>query len=129
MTRAQLGSWKTLPPPERRENLGFSAVFTAAEVEAIMQGLIPREMEDKWFIHFNDNWLMFHRSWTGAHIYGLRFDTANGQARVVDSWVNRDPHQYKGTDVEYDRMLVRFLIDAFLLHRPAVFPVPSSLSD
>lgn len=94
-----------------------------------MQGLIPREMEDKWFIHFNDNWLMFHRSWTGAHIYGLRFDTANGQARVVDSWVNRDPHQYKGTDVEYDRMLVRFLIDAFLLHRPAVFPVPRGVTD
>jgi hypothetical protein len=41
--------------------------------------------------------------------------------------VSRDPSQYKGTDVDYDRKLLRFLIDAFLLHLPAVFPMPAGV--
>lgn len=92
-----------------------------------MEGLVPREMEDKWFICVHDGWLLFHRSWTGACIYGLRLDGSPAGVRVVDSWVNRDPNQYKGTDIEYDRKLLRFLIDAFLLHRTGcVFPMPAS---
>ena len=46
---------------------------------------------------------------------------------MVDSWVSRDPAQYKGTDVEYDRKLLRFLIDALLLRLPAVFPMPAGV--
>jgi hypothetical protein len=124
MTRATVNSWQTLPPPAQREPLGFSVLFNDAEAEALMQGLIPQAMVDKWFICFHDGWLLFHRSWTGACIYGLRLDGSPTGVRVVDSWVNRDPSQYKGTDVEYDRKLVQFLVDAFLLHRPAAFPMP-----
>jgi hypothetical protein len=125
MTHASITSWKTIPPPNQREPLGFSALFTDAEAAALRQGLIPREMEDKWFIGVHEGWLLFHRSWTGACIYGLRLEWSPAGARVVDSWANRDPNQYQGTDIEYDRKLVRFLIDAFLLRRPGcVFPMP-----
>jgi len=124
MTRATIDSWKTLPPPAQREPLGFSALFSNSEAEALMQGSIPQAMEDKWFICFQDPWLLFHRSWTGACIYGLRLEASPAGVRIVDSWVNRDPGQYKGTDVDYDRKLVQFLIDAFLLRRPATFPMP-----
>jgi hypothetical protein len=41
--------------------------------------------------------------------------------------VSRDSTQYKGADVEYDRKLLRFLIDAFLLRQPAVFPLPAGI--
>jgi hypothetical protein len=82
-------------------------------------------MEDKWFIYFAEGWLRFHRSWTGAYIYGLCLDRSPAGALVIDSWVNRDPEQYKGKDAEYDRLLLRFLIDAFLLKKPeAKFPMP-----
>src|ERR1700756_5544565 len=117
MTRATITSWKTLPPPEQREPLGFTAEFTDAETELLVFGLIPREMEDKWFICLHQGWLLFHRSWTGACIYGLRLEAVRGGARVTDSWVSRDPAQHKGVDVGYDRKLVRFLIDALLLRR------------
>lgn len=126
MARATFTSWKTLPLPSLREHLGFSALFSGAELETLMQGLIPREMEDKWFIYFREGWLLFHRSWTGACVFGLRLDSTPEGASVSDSWVSRDPTQYKGTDSEYDRKLVRFLIDAFLLRRPVVFPLPSN---
>ena len=126
MAPASINSWKRLDPPLQREPLGLSAAFSDAEADALTAGLIPRQMEDKWFICFHEGWLLFHRSWTGACIYGLRLDRSAAGVRVVDSWANRDPTQYKGTDVEYDRKLVRFLIDAFLLRRPGcVFPMPT----
>ena len=54
MTRATIDSWKTLPPPAQQEPLGFSALFSNSEAEALMQGSIPQAMEDKWFICFQD---------------------------------------------------------------------------
>jgi hypothetical protein len=137
MTRATRTSWKTLPIPAQREPLEFTAVFNNAEAELLVVGLIPKGMEDKWFVYFErpasrgpayrQGWLLFHRSWTGACIYGLQLEGSPKGARVVDSWVSRDPEQYKGTDVDYDRKLLRFLIDAFLLRLPAVFPMPAGV--
>jgi hypothetical protein len=124
--RANSSSWKHLPPPSERESLGFEALFSDAEAEQMMIGLVPREMEDKWFIYHEDSWLRFHRSWTGICIYALRLEPSPSGIRVLDSWVNRDPEQYKASDIAYDRKLVRFLIDAFLLKKPdAVFPMPA----
>ncbi len=117
--RATIGSSKTLPPPVRRGDLAFSAMFTKAESERLKRGLIPREMEDKWFICLHDGWLLFYRSWTGYCIYGLRLDAKREGFAVAESWVNRDPKQYRGTDIDYDRELLRHLIDALLLHRSA----------
>ncbi|MGB4812664.1 MAG: hypothetical protein WBP13_09355 [Methylophilaceae bacterium] len=126
MTRATQSSWKHLPAPLRKEPLEFEALFNDAEAERLMDGLVPGAMEDKWFIYYADGWLHFHRSWTGALIYNLRLDGSAAGVRVVDSWVNREPEQYQGVDTEYDRKLVRFLIDAFLLRKDAVFPMPPS---
>jgi hypothetical protein len=127
MTRASRTSWKTLPPPQQREALGFTVTFNDAQTEMLVLGLVPQNMEDKWFVFFDHQWLLFHRSWTGACIYGVHLERSAGGARVVDSWVSRDPTQYKGTDVEYDRKLLRFLIDALLLRQPAVFPLPAGV--
>jgi hypothetical protein len=121
---ATSASRKRLPPPAGREDLGLNALVTDADAEQMMQGLVPEEMEDKWFIYFDSGWLFFHRSWTGALIYALRFDGSPAGVRVVESWVNRNPRQYSGTDTEYDRRLVHFLIRALLLRKAdACFPM------
>jgi len=123
MTKAKREDWKTLEPPPQREDLGYSAVFSLSDVEKITNGLIPIEMEDKWFIFFSDSWLYFHRSWTGALIYALKFDFHPDGVRVIDSWVNRDPEQYGELDFVYDRRLVDFLIRALLLGENTEFPI------
>jgi hypothetical protein len=127
MSAAVRTSWKTLPLPEQREPLGATGFYSNADAAKMMLGLVPEVMEDKWFIFFEQGWLYFHRSWTGACIYGIRLNGAPAGVRVIDSWVNRNPHQYATTDTEYDRKLVAFLIDALLLGKPARFPVPSDL--
>lgn len=109
----------------KKESLGFEAFFSSAEVEQLTLGLTPEMMEDKWAICFEKDWLYFHRSWTSALIYALRLERSPTGAQVVESWVNRDQEEYASCDTEYDRKLVRFLIDALLLKKPDVlFPMP-----
>lgn len=117
-----------LPCPELRADLGFAEVYTPSEFDRIKRGLIPIEMEDKWFMFFEDPWLFAHRSWTGICIYAVKFESSPTAASAVESWVNRDPQQYRGTSLEHDRALLKFLIDAFLLGRQCVFPMPMDVS-
>lgn len=123
--RATAKSWKHKPEPSSSEKLNFEAIFTDEEAELLTLGLIPQQMEDKWFIYFDEGWLRFHRSWTGTYVYGLRLDRSPAGVCVIDSWANRDPSEHRGSDAEYDRLLLRFLIDAFLLKKTNVtFPMP-----
>ena len=126
MSRVTKDSWKTLPAPEQREALAYDAVFTDADGELLMQGLMPLEMEDKWFIYFADGWLYLHRSWTGALIYWLKLDGGPAGVRVTEAWVNRDPEQYLETDSGYDRIMLDFLIRRLLLGQDVAFPVRSA---
>jgi hypothetical protein len=57
-------SWKTEPLPANRARLKLDRSFDAVEWDALQQGVIPEEMEDKWFIYEEGGWLNFHRSWT-----------------------------------------------------------------
>jgi hypothetical protein len=129
MTVATQSSWKRLPFPERKHPLRFSALYADVDAERMLQGFIPWQMEDKWFIYFHEGWLYFLRSWTGACIYAIRLDGSPAGVRVTDSWVNRDSQQYKGDDDEYDREFVGFLVDALLLRKPAQFPRPADQSE
>jgi hypothetical protein len=106
---------------ELSEPLAFNADFSEHDSTKLLEGLVPEQMEDKWFIYHADGWLRFHRSWTGTLIYWLRLDRSPTGLRVTKSWVNRDPDQYQETDTSYDRKLVRFLVDALLLKQKAVF--------
>src|SRR5688572_22180998 len=96
-------SWKVcLPLPPKRAKLPFNDSYFIKEYEKISLGLIPKAMEDKWFIFLEKNILSFHRSWTGVCIYEVHFEKIGDKYSVKEAWVNRDSQQYKGTDLGYD---------------------------
>lgn len=64
--------WKTEPMPNETGSLHFPRIFSSGEFERVKMGLIPREMEDKWFIYYDNHTLNIHRSWAGFHIYFLQ---------------------------------------------------------
>jgi hypothetical protein len=119
-------SWETLSP-EAIADLAFFDSYTTAEFERPKLGLIPEEMEDKCFIFFEDSWLYFHRSWTGSAMFGVQFQSSEGGASVISSWVSRYIRDARGPGTDYERALLRFLIDALLLGKHADFPVPDDL--
>ncbi|RYU80503.1 hypothetical protein [Hymenobacter persicinus] len=128
MQTAQPDSWQHSPLSEPRQALPFAREFTAAEFALIQHGLIPVEMEDKWFIYYHQGVLHLHRSWTGNEIFQVSFDeTATGEARTTQAWVTRDPEQYQDGDDAEDTAMLNFLIDRLLLNRDVDFPNPLGL--
>ncbi len=103
------------PLPELRAVLPFERHFTAGDYRRLRRGYRPLEMEDKWVILFQEEWLAFHRSWTGYCIYRLELAAANSAFRVEQAWVNRDPRQHQGTQEQGDVQTLNYLMDRLLL--------------
>ena len=61
-------SWKNLPIDNPKQ-LQIYLEFNESQFSKIKNGLIPEEMEDKWFIYYEEGFLYFHRSWTGFGMY------------------------------------------------------------
>ena len=109
--------------PQETKVLAYSAAFSSEEFGRISRGLVPQQMEDKWFIYLEGDVLHFHRSWTGVCIYRVEFAIEGEKPRVRRSFVNRDPSQYKETDDVYDSKLLHFLISNLLLGKQVQFPM------
>jgi CRISPR/Cas system CMR subunit Cmr4 (Cas7 group RAMP superfamily) len=111
--------WKTLPLPKEHAEMDFERTFSETEFQKIVQGILPEQMEDKWFIFFENNHIYFHRSWTGFCLFVLELDS---QRRVVKTLVNRNPEQFKNNNEQEDLRLLNLVINVVLLRFP--FPRP-----
>lgn len=112
-------SWQTRPLPSARTKLKFDRSFTKEEYDQIASGLIPREMEDKWFIFLEGEWLFIHRSWTGICVFGVRFLSLGDEYYVEEAWANGDTKEYKDAT---DKYVLGFLIDRVLLGKEVSIP-------
>ncbi len=122
MKTATATDWKTEPLPAKLSTIDLDRTFSPKEMGRIRQGLIPQQMEDKWFVYWQDDTLYFHRSWTGYCIYIVQFVTDDDRYRMVKADVNRDPAQYRETDNARDAAMISYLIDVLLLHQTSAFP-------
>lgn len=120
-------SWQASPMPAEKSRLSFERSFTQEEFQLISKGVIPVEMEDKWFVFLENDSLYFHRSWTGTCIYEIHLTHRGEEYVVTNAWVNRNSEQYGSDDDTYDALLLGFLIDNFLLGKMTPFPMPKDL--
>jgi hypothetical protein len=129
MEIARQSDWKTEPLPSKRAVIRHDQHFSSEEMAVVRRGVIPEQMEDKWFIYWNDGELYFHRSWTGRCIYVVKFEADQTGCRMIEALANRDPGQYQETSDDRDRAMISFLIDVVLLHRQHDFPSAGSSED
>ena len=115
METATKDRWKILPLPVERENFSLDIVFSNGEAERVKRGNIPEEMGDRWFIYFDEGWLYFHRSWTGACIFGVKLDVIPAGLKASNCWVSRVQDQYSSRDLEADRQTLSRLIGSYFL--------------
>lgn len=94
-TIAKKSDWKTRPMPKATHNISVKIEFSDSEYESLKKGLIPKQMEDKWFLYFHDNNLFCHRSWTGHCIYLGRFKRINGKNYLYEININDNKKEYK----------------------------------
>jgi hypothetical protein len=103
------------PLPAARKWLSYSRTFTSDEYRQITFGHIPKEMEDKWFIFFENDRIYFHHSSTGLCMYEVVL-RPSGKLYLVDSvQVNRDPSQNLETDDEFELEILSSLFRRLLL--------------
>lgn len=124
---ATKADWRIKKLPSKRTSIALDRRFAPHEIQHIKAGLIPEEMEDKWFIYWQDDTLFFHRSWTGFCVYMVHFVKDGDCYRMRKAELNRNPKQYAETSDAKDASLISYLIDVLLLHKDAEFP--SDLSD
>ncbi|MEH1868518.1 MAG: hypothetical protein V7K69_26460 [Nostoc sp.] len=112
MQIAKRDDWKTEEMPSASTNLTVEKVYSQEEFNRIAAGIIPEQMEDKWFIFYEAPWLYLHRSWTGFCIFKVRFQVLGESVKIVEVQVNRDPAEYSNTDDERDASMLEILLDS-----------------
>ncbi len=107
-------TWKNSPidSPKRIE---LELQFTDKQFSKIIRGLIPGQMEDKWFIFYEGSWLYFHRSWTGFGIYKAKLEESKSGYSIREFWVERNQEKYQNKNDEEDIHNITFLIARGLL--------------
>ena len=64
-------------------------------------GLVPKEMEDKWFIYYEHPRLFFHRSWTGQPVYRLTLNPTLKGTEVTEALCSPDLAAALNPDLNY----------------------------
>jgi hypothetical protein len=105
----------------------YRADFAEADYIRIREGLIPREMEDKWFVYFEEPNLFLHRSWTGKPAYRVTFAAIGQSVSVVEALCTTDLLQVNGP--QYQARLLDFLISNLLLGQAKPFPMPDGVKE
>jgi ADP-ribosylglycohydrolase len=89
--------------------------FTDKQFAKLTKGLIPEEMEDKWFIFYENDYLYFHRSWTGFGMYKAHIIKEPEGYSITEFWAERNREKYSNDDDQADIETLSFLIAQGLL--------------
>jgi hypothetical protein len=110
-------TWINLPIDNPKQ-LEIYLEFTESQFNKIKDGLIPEEMEDKWFIYYEEGFLHFHRSWTGYGLFKAKITKEPTGYIIRDFLVERNIEKYSNLDDDGDRTTLKLLISNGLLHEP-----------
>jgi hypothetical protein len=125
------------PTSWKREPFGigipipYQAVFSDEQFNQLQMGIIPKVMEDKWFIYYEQPYLFLHRSWTGQSVYRLALKEVKGGAEVTEAlWSKELANRFKDSPhMEYQAHLLDFLISNLLLGQSKPFPMPPGVDE
>ncbi|MEH1893896.1 MAG: hypothetical protein V7K94_01005 [Nostoc sp.] len=112
MQIAKRDDWKTEPMPSASTKIALEKLYSQEEFDRITAGVIPEQMEDKWFIFYEAPWIYLHRSWTGFCIFKVRFEVVGDSVKIAEVQVNRDPAEYSNTDDKRNASMLLILLNS-----------------
>lgn len=72
------------------------------EYLSLIKGFKPHDMDERWFMYVEEDWIYLHRSWTGFCIFKAKIEIKADGYVLTMLYINRDPVQYKSTNIEAD---------------------------
>jgi hypothetical protein len=104
-----------LIPMDTPKQIDFELHVTREEYERLTLGAKAEGIDDRWYIYCEDNWLYFHRLWTGYGIYKAQlFQDTDGYS-MKNFWVERNAVKYTNTNDKVDIAVLSNLIKKDLL--------------
>lgn len=99
--------------------------YEGLDVWFLLRGVMPQEMEDKWFIHAvgddREGRIDIHRSWTGLLVWSVDYRITDGRLSISSARVNLDQAERTfGTREQEAEALTRCL-EGFALGRPDAY--------
>lgn len=105
MKIARKDNWKTIPMNNPKK-LSVSISLTTEQCKKLKFGLVPKEMEDKWFAYFCNEYIHLHRSWTGHEIFKAKTIANTNGCQISEFWVEQNPKKYN--ELDDNRSIVNF---------------------
>ncbi|WP_431961666.1 hypothetical protein [Actinacidiphila sp. bgisy160] len=95
-------------------------IWSDEDWERIQRGYAARDMDEKWNVFTEGEVAFLHRSWTGRGVFAATFTPVDGGGRrITHAVVERDPDRYRGTNDDYDCLMLELVISAIVLGEPA----------
>ncbi len=86
--------WKAIPMTKPKI-LGLEILLSEIQFKRLKLGLVPYQMEDKWFIYYENNHVFFHRSWTRFEIFRAKINSLdNGCYSINEFYVEQNEEIY-----------------------------------
>ena len=119
-------SWKR-EPFNHGTSITLKLEIYKGQIKRISKGFVPVEMEDKWFMYFEEPYLYLHRSWTGQPVFKLEFKENTNGYYVNNALLSSD--LAKENELEYQGQLALFLVSNILLGKSILFPKPVHIEE
>lgn len=97
ITKATKNSWEVIPM-DKPKLVYVDLKLTQEHFEKLQVGFMPRNMDDRWFVYFENDWIYFHRSWTGYEIFKAQIYQDNNGYFVKDFWVESNTEKFNLSD-------------------------------
>ena len=112
MKAAKPLDWNIKPIPEDLFPIKCNIKYTDNQLDIISKGIIPEDMEEKWFMYFENSNLYIYRSWTGICVFIAEFNH-NSISRIM---INRD-EDFNFPELKEVPLLVDKLINDLILDK------------
>ena len=119
--RATSTSWKRIPFTAGVP-LPYRATFDAHQLELLKRGFIPRNMDDKWFIYYEEPYLYLHRSWTGLPKYRVTLKNIANGADVSEALCSSPLADISPVSLDYEAALLDLFVSNILLGQAKPLP-------
>jgi LSD1 subclass zinc finger protein len=91
----QPDDWEHQPADDPTNLFKVQWKYTPYDLERIRWGLLPRSMDEKWFVYIQDDHLYFYRSWTGLFCYRAKLEPEGITAvEMSQNLGNLDPEEH-----------------------------------
>ncbi len=117
--KATKDSWKILPMKNNIKELDINIVFSSEEIELIKLGHIPFEMEDHWFMYFDekDNTINYYRSWSGLPVFRGYLDPDKNNIFKLEISLEKEVYSDRETDDYLINLFKRLLKSEIDCHK------------